>query len=88
VLKLNRTAVFPTRFRVAGRDHALRWSEQARLDDAHTLQLLDQLLRSPRGARLGFDLGGRPLTGISLLVADTGTSYDGWSLPEVEVWTP
>jgi hypothetical protein len=88
VLKLNRTAVFPTRFRVAGRDHALRWTEQARLDDGHTLQLLEQLLRSPRGARLGFDLGGRPLTGISLLVADTGTSYDGWSLPEVEVWTP
>ena len=28
------------------------------------------------------------LTGVSLLVADTGTSYDGWSLPEIEVWVP
>jgi hypothetical protein len=88
VLPLTRTTVFPTRFRIAGRDHALRWTELARLDDAHTFQVLEQLLRSPRGARLGFDLGGRTLTGVSLLVADTGTSYDGWSVPEIEVWVP
>ena len=88
VLPLTRTTVFPTRFRVAGRDHALRWTELARFDDAHVFQLLEQLLRAPRGARLGFDLGGRTLTGISLLVADTGTSYEGWSVPEIEVWVP
>lgn len=88
VLPLSRTSIFPTRFRVAGRDTARRWTEIARFDDAHAMQLLEQLLRSPRGARLGFDLGGRPWTGISLLVAEAGTSYEGWSLPEIEVWVP
>lgn len=88
MLPLSRTSLFPTRFRVAGRDTALRWTEIARFDDAHAMQLLEQLLRSPRGARLGFDLGGRTCTGISLLVAEAGTSYEGWLLPEIEVWVP
>ena len=33
-------------------------------------------------------LGGRELSGISLLVDEAGTSFEGWSLPEVEVWVP
>jgi hypothetical protein len=88
VLPLSRTSVFPTRFRLGGRDAAAGWTEIARFDDAHALQLLEQLLRSPRGARVGFDLGGRTWSGISLLVSETGTSYDGWLLPEIEVWVP
>ena len=51
------------------------------------LQLVDVLLADPRRAALGFDLGGVELTGLRLLVDETGTSPDGWSLPEVEVWT-
>lgn len=88
VLPLRRESAFPTIFRVAGRDTEGHWTEVARLDDAHYLQLLDRLLADPRSAALGFDLGGRALTGVSLLVAEGGTSFQGWSLPEVEVWTP
>lgn len=87
VLPLRRDSVFPTRFRVAGRDEAGRWTELARFDEAHALQLLDHLRDDPRSAALGFDLGSRTLTGISLLVDEAGTSFEGWSLPEVEVWT-
>jgi hypothetical protein len=50
------------------------------------LQIVDQLRRSSRGALLGFDLGDRRLTAVRLLVAPDATSFDGWSLPEVEIW--
>lgn len=88
VLPLRRDSAFPTRFRVAGRVPRGGWIELARLDEAHVLQLVDRLREDPGRAALGFDLGGRPLEGISLLVDEAGTSFDGWSLPEVEVWTP
>jgi hypothetical protein len=88
VLPLRRDSAFPTRFRVAGRVPGGGWIELARLDEAHVLQLVDRLREDPGRAALGFDLGGRPLEGISLLVDEAGTSFDGWSLPEVEVWTP
>jgi hypothetical protein len=88
VLPLRRDSAFPTRFRVAGRAAGSGWIELARLDEAHVLQLVDRLREDPGRAALGFDLGGRPLEGISLLVDEAGTSFDGWSLPEVEVWTP
>ncbi len=88
VLPLRRDSAFPTRFRVAGRVPGSGWIELARLDEAHVLQLVDRLREDPGRAALGFDLGGRPLEGISLLVDEAGTSFDGWSLPEVEVWTP
>ncbi len=88
VLPLRRDSVFPTRFRVAGRDARGGWTEIARFDEDHVLQLVDRLLADPRRAALGFDLGGRPLTGLSLLVDEAGTSFEGWSLPEVEVWVP
>ena len=86
VLRLRRDSVFPTRFRVAGRV-AGRWTELARFDTGHALQLLDRLLADPRSAAIGFDLGeGRELGGVSLLVEEAGTSFEGWSIPEVEVW--
>jgi hypothetical protein len=88
VLPLRRDSAFPTRFRVAGRVPGGGWIELARLDEAHVLQLVDRLRDNPGRAALGFDLGGRPLEGISLLVDEAGTSFEGWSLPEVEVWTP
>ncbi len=87
-VRLRRDSVFPTRFRVAGRSGG-RWAEIARFDGAHALQLLDRLLADPRSAAIGFDLGGtRTLDGISLLVEDAGTSFEGWSIPEVEVRGP
>jgi hypothetical protein len=60
----------------------------ARLDEAHVLQLVDQLLRDPGKARLGFDLGGRELQGVRLMVGEDATSFDGWWLSEVEVRVP
>jgi len=85
VLPLDRNSEFPTRFRVAGRNADGSWTELARLDDAHILQIVDQLLKDPGRARLGFELGGRKAMGISLLVAEGATSYDGWRLEEVEI---
>ena len=65
-----------------------RWTELARFDAGHRLQLLDRLLEDPRSAAIGFDLGpaGRGLDGVSLLVEEAGTSFEGWSIPELEVW--
>lgn len=88
VLPLRRDSDFPTRFRIAGRVAGGAWVELARLDEAHVLQLVDRLRSDPAQAALGFDLGGRALSGISLLVDEAGTSFEGWSLPEVEVWSP
>ena len=89
VVRLRRDSAFPTRFRVAGKVDG-RWVELARFDDAHALQLLERLLADPRAASIGFALGGagRELGGISLLVEEAGTSFEGWSIPEVEVWAP
>lgn len=87
VLPLDRRSAFPTRFRVAGRAADGSWFELARLDDAHILQLVDQLLAHPGHARLGFEVDEQELTGVSLLVAEGAHSYEGWRLGEVEVWT-
>jgi len=88
VMPLRWDSVFPTRFRVAARDGAGAWLEVARFDDAHALQLLDRLLSDPGSAALGFDLGGREAWGLVLLVEEGGTSFDGWAIPEIEVWVP
>jgi len=88
VMPLRWDSVFPTRFRIAARDRAGGWFEVARFDDAHALQLLDRLLADPGSAALGFDLGGREAWGLVLLVEEGGTSFDGWSIPEIEVWVP
>src|SRR5262249_51729818 len=87
-LPLRRDSVYPTRFRLAVLTPERRWVEAARFDDAHALQLLEQLLADPRNAAMGFDLGGRECRGLSLLVEEGGTSFDGWSVPEVEVLLP
>jgi hypothetical protein len=89
VLRLRRDSVFPSRFRVAGRVGG-RWTELARFDAGHALQLLDRLLADPRSAAIGFDFGpaGRELSGVSLLVEEGGTSFEGWSIPEVEILVP
>jgi hypothetical protein len=86
VVRLRRDSVVPTRFRVAGLV-AGRWVEVARFDAGHALQLLDRLLADPRQAAIGFDFGpsGRALYGLSLLVEDGGASFEGWSIPEIEV---
>jgi hypothetical protein len=84
-LPLRRDSVYPTRFRVAVLTPERRWVEAARFDEAHALQLLERLLSDPRSAAVGFDLGGRECLGLSLLVEAGGTSFDGWSVPEVEV---
>jgi len=86
VLPLRWDSVFPTRFRIAARDQAGGWVEAARYDDAHALQLLDRLLADPGSAALGFELGDREAWGLALLVEEGGTSFDGWSIPEIEVW--
>jgi hypothetical protein len=88
VIPLRRESAFPTRFRVGGRSPRGFWSDVARYDGAHQLQLLERLRADPRQAAVGFDLEGRTLTGVSLLVLEGGTSFEGWSLPEVEVWVP
>jgi len=87
VLPLDRRSAFPLPFRVAGLTEQ-GWVEVARFDDAHVLQVIDQLRRDPGHAQLGFDLGGRPLRGLRLMVGEGATSFDGWWLAEVEVWTP
>ncbi len=88
VVRLRRDSVFPTRFRIAGRASG-EWTEIARFDTGHALQLLDRLLADPRSAAIGFDLGRTwPLDGVRLIVEDAGTSFDGWSIPEVEVLGP
>ena len=45
VLPLRRDSAFPTRFRVAGRVPGGGWTELARLDEGHVLQLVDRLRR-------------------------------------------
>jgi hypothetical protein len=87
VLPLRRDSRFPTRFRVEGRADG-SWIPLARFDTPHALQLVDRLLADPRNAALGFDLGGREVTGLALRIEEGGTSFEGWRLPEVEVWVP
>jgi hypothetical protein len=88
VLRLNRDSAFPTRLRVGGLDLQGRWTELARLDDAHWLQLLESVLSRPGPGAFGFDLGGRVLTGVILQPGEGGSSFEGWSIPEIEVLTP
>ena len=87
-LPMPRDAVFPTRFRLAVLTPERRWVEAGRFDEAHALQLLEGLLADPRGAAVGFELGGRECLGLSLLVEQGGTSFDGWCVPELEVLLP
>lgn len=85
-IPLRRDTPFPTSLRVEGRNPDGSWRRLGRLDDAHVLQLVDQLLVTPGTARLGFDLSGRAaVTGVRLLVGEGGRSFEGWSVPELEI---
>jgi hypothetical protein len=86
VLPLRRDSVVPTRFRIGARSLEGNWGEVARYDGEHAMQLLERLLADPRQAALGFALSGRDVTGVNLLVEEGGTSFEGWRLPEFEVW--
>ena len=88
VLRLDRDSAFPTRLRVGGLDLQGRWTELAHLDDGHWLQLLEAVLARPGPAALGFDAGGRELAGVILQPGPGATSFEGWSIPEIEVLTP
>jgi hypothetical protein len=88
VLPLRRDTVFPTQFRIIGQEPDGRRRELAHLTDAHKLQLVDELRSGATAPALAFDLKGRPLTGLMLQVGPGGTSFDGWSVPELEVWVP
>jgi hypothetical protein len=86
VLPLRRDSAFPTRFRIGARDLDGNWAEVARYDGPHQIQLLESTLRDPTRAAVGFVLSGREITGLNLLVEEGGTSFEGWRLPEFEVW--
>lgn len=86
VLPLRRDSAISTRFRIGARDLAGNWGEVARYDGPHAMQLLERLLADPRRAAIGFALSGREVTGLNLLVEEGGTSFEGWRLPEFEVW--
>jgi hypothetical protein len=88
VLPLRWDTPTPTRFRVEGLRSDGGFFPLARFDEAHMLQLLDRVLANPRSAAIGFDLGGRELSGLRLAVEPGGTSFEGWSIPEIEVLGP
>jgi hypothetical protein len=88
VLPLEWDSVYPTRFVVEGLDDAGRWRPLARFGRAHALQLLDTLLQRPRAAAFGFAWPARAVFGLRLAVEAGGTSFDGWSVPEIEVRVP
>jgi hypothetical protein len=88
VLRLRQDSLFPTRFKVGGREPDGRWVPVAFYDSAHQIQLLERLLADPGDTVLGFDWEDRELTGLILMLDEGGKSPLGWSIPEVEVWVP
>jgi hypothetical protein len=88
VLPVRRDTIFPTQFRILGDEPGGRSLELAHLTDAHRLQLVDQLRNRAPHPALAFDLKGRTLTGLRVQVAEGGRSFDGWTMPELEVWVP
>lgn len=87
VLELRRDSAFPSRFKVAGRRADGAWIPIAFYDAAHERQLLERLLGSPRGPALGFRIAPRPIGGVRLMVEPGGESFEGWSVPELQVVT-
>jgi hypothetical protein len=88
VIPLRWDTVFPTRMRVEARDPAGAYVDVARFGEGEALALLDELLADPRKASLRFRVERRAVTGLRLSVEEGGTSFDGWSIPEVEVLVP
>lgn len=85
VFPLRWDSVFPTRFRIDGREVGGEWTPLARFGEAHVLQLVERLLSEPAHAAMGFLLDGREIVGLRLAVEAGGTSFDGWSVPEIDV---
>jgi hypothetical protein len=85
VLPLRWDTVFPTRIRVDARGPDGRLVPVARFGEGEALALLDALLADPRHAALAFRIEPRPITALRLSVEEGGTSFDGWSIPEVQV---
>ena len=93
VLRLRRESFFPSQFRLVGRYRDGERLRLARFDTPQALQLIDALVEGPEEVSWGFDLGGRELTELHLLIGRGGTTWDrlpfpGWSIPEIEVWAP
>jgi len=88
VLPMLRETAFPTRFRIVGFETNGGEREVARLSDGHRLQLLDQLRNRTPDPALAFDLKGAELRGLRVQVSEGGESFDGWSMPELEIWVP
>lgn len=88
VLPLEWDSVYPTRFVVEGLDDDGRWRPLARFGRAQALQLLETLLERPREAAFGFAWAPRTVSGLRLSVEAGGTSFDGWSVPELELRVP
>ena len=88
VMVFGRNSAFPNRFKIAGRQTNGEWLSLRWFDAAHALQLLESLRASPPRLRLGFDLGGRELTGLRIMIEKGGKSFFGWSIPEIEVRVP
>ena len=84
-LVLRHESAWPTRFRIAVLREDGAWTEVARWDGAHLIQLVDGLLKDPRLGRIGFVLDGSKVAGVSLLPEVGGTSAAGWNLPELRI---
>jgi len=85
VLPLRWDTVFPTRLRVDARGAGGRFVPVARFGESEALALLDALLADPRRASLAFRMEPRPVDALRLSVEEGGTSFDGWSIPELQV---
>jgi hypothetical protein len=90
VFRLRRDSVFPSQFRIMGRTENGDRVRLARFDAPQALQLIDNLRAGSDDVAWGFDLGGRPLTQLSILVGQGGTRWDAfdfpaWSIPEIEI---
>jgi hypothetical protein len=89
VVPLDRSSAFPTQLRLEGLNDDGSWRRLGRLDTPHLMQLVDQLRAHPGGALLGFDLSGRgDVAGVRLVSGEGASSFEGWSLAEVEVRVP
>ena len=82
---LRHESAWPTRFRVAVLNLDGRWTEAARWDGPHTVQLVDSLLGDPTAGTIGFALSGDEVAGVAILPEIGGPSALGWNLPEVRI---
>jgi hypothetical protein len=85
LLPLRWDTVFPTRLRVDARGADGRFVPVARFGEGEALALLDALVADPRRAALAFRIEPRLVDALRLSVEEGGTSFDGWSIPELRV---